>query len=166
MRRYRRWCAAISRTMIWLLRAKANHLSFGEKIALVVCRTSPVTWRLNHINLHYFWDRRPNNSRNCMLWWLWSPHGGQSKMSPPMWQDPHAQAIGESSPYAFHLQRHSHVCTCSGGAWWCTMWDVEPSARSRASTIYPATSTGTLSAPSSPLEVARRPNEGHPEKHP
>ena len=55
VRPYRRWRVALNRAMSWISTTKSNHLSPGASITLVVRRTSSVTRKLDHINLHMFW---------------------------------------------------------------------------------------------------------------
>ena len=67
MRRYRRWRAELSRAMFGFLKQKQIVFFLGANIAHVVRRTSSVTRRLNHVNIHRFWARRPVNSDSRRL---------------------------------------------------------------------------------------------------
>ena len=67
MRRYRRWRAALCRAMSWLSTTKANHLTPGTSVALIVSRTSSVTRRLDHVDLHRFRARGPDDGNNRRL---------------------------------------------------------------------------------------------------
>ena len=65
--RYRRWCAALCRAMSRLSTTKANYLTPGTSVALIVSRTSSVTGRLDHVDLHRFRARGPDDSNNRRL---------------------------------------------------------------------------------------------------
>ena len=65
--RSQRWRAALSRAMSWFSTTKANHFSPEVNIALMVRRTSSITRRLNHVNLHRFWARWSGKSDNRRL---------------------------------------------------------------------------------------------------
>ena len=62
-----RWRAALIRAIFLLLTTKENNLSPGAKIARVGRRTSSVTRRIHHVNLHRFWARRPGNGDSRRL---------------------------------------------------------------------------------------------------
>ena len=115
MYRYRHWRAALSHAMYGISTTKANHLSHGAKVALVGCHTSSVTRRLNHINLHRFWTRRPSSSdHRGFVYALMTLKSSRRAIqnSIPVWQASHAQEMGEFAPHASHPQRHSPLCAC------------------------------------------------------